>query len=119
MVKERVINKQIVKAVVICGASDCLDNFLFILAYDYSFKAGINFSVIVSMFSLLPIVISIAFYYEFGERIKRNQMVAMFVGMLSVLLITFSKEDIFLGGSSADHELHPIWAVGLMITVLC
>lgn len=119
-VKSYSLNKQVVAVVVVCGITDCIDNFLFIYAYDYSFKAGINFSVIGSMFALMPIIISITFYIKFGEKIHSLQIGAMAAGVLSVLMITFSKEQVFLmKGQTFDHELHPIWAVLMMITVLC
>lgn len=95
----RRLNWPVINVVTVWGASDWFDNFLFILVCEYSFRAGINFSVIMSLFSCLPLIISFTFLVVFGEKITRLQLFAMLVAMFSVGLVTFSKEDIFSLGS--------------------
>jgi len=113
------LNTTVCGVVAACGALDCFDNFLFILAFDYSFKAGINFSVIVSLFSCLPMVISLTFFILFGEKISKLQFLAMVVAMISVFLITFSNNELFLDINEKKEVLmHPIWAVLMMFSVL-
>ena len=98
---------------------DCFDNFLFILAFDYSFKAGVNFSVIVSLFACLPMIISLTFFIFFGEKISKLQFLAMVVALVSVFLITFSHDDIFIEISgNKEAQMHPFWAVLMMFSVL-
>lgn len=113
------LNYTVLNVVTICGALDCFDNFLFILAFDYSFKAGINFSVIVSLFACLPMIISLTFFIFFGEKISKLQFLAMVVALVSVFLITFSNNDIFIELSgNKETQMHPFWAVLMMFSVL-
>jgi drug/metabolite transporter (DMT)-like permease len=102
-----------------CMSLDFSDNFLFILAYEYSYRAGINFSVIMSMFSFLPLLIAISFYLIFKEKMSKLQIFSMLLSFGSMLLLTFSNHSVFVENQEEDpHKLHPIWSVLMMLSVL-
>lgn len=69
-----------------------------------------------SIFSLLPILMSISFYFFFQQHLKKIEILGIVLSVGGVLIIAFSKDNpLFVNESDF---VHPIWSILALIVAL-
>ena len=98
------------------GAIDLVVYWFFVKAYQLAHYARLNQGILMSIFSLLPILMSISFYFFFKERLKKIEILGIILSIAGVLIIAFSKENPKFA-NEADF-VHPIWSILALIVSL-
>lgn len=71
----------------------CLSTFsywMFTLSYYYATLANLNNGVIMAVYSLKPLISSVAFYFLFAQSLKKFEILGIFFSIISILCIALS-----------------------------
>ena len=68
-----------------------------------------------SLFSLMPIMMSISFYFLFGESLKKAEFIGITLSVIAVIIIALSRENEKKVLPDGTRTVHPIWACLLLI----
>jgi len=69
-----------------------------------------------SIFSLLPIMMSISFFFVFKQKLKNVEILGIILSVGGVILIAFSKENPAF--ANEKDFVHPIWSILALIVSL-
>lgn len=95
---------------------DLLIIFSMIKSYQMAERAHLNQGILMSVFSLLPIFMAVAFLIVFKEPLHLCQGLAIIFSITGIILIIFSRSK---KESEIDEGfVHPIWSILLMIQTL-
>jgi drug/metabolite transporter (DMT)-like permease len=75
------------------GVLDLLVYWFFVKSYQLAHFAHLNQGILMSIFSLLPILMSISFFFFFHQHLKKIEIVGILLSVGGVLVISFSKDS--------------------------
>mmetsp|Transcript_21230 Transcript_21230/g.18846 ORF Transcript_21230/g.18846 Transcript_21230/m.18846 type:complete len:238 (+) Transcript_21230:13-726(+) len=84
--------------------------YFFFLSYNWANIAGLNNGVLMSLYALKPILISIMFYFAFGQTLKRAEVVGIGLCVVCALLIGLSAESHEVNLVGESSRTYIIWA---------
>ena len=113
---KRKIMKTRVFNMVICGLLDLGVYWFFIKSYYLAHYAHLNQGILMSIFSLLPIMISISYFFVFKQHLKKIEIIGIILSVAGVIVIAFSKEHPMY--TSEVDFVHPIWSILALIVAL-
>lgn len=113
---KRKIMKMRVLNMTICGLLDLGVYWFFIKSYYLAHYAHLNQGILMSIFSLLPIMISIAYFFVFQQHLKKIEIVGIILSIAGVIVIAYSKESPVYYNETTF--VHPIWSILSLIVAL-
>jgi len=75
----------------ICGILDLAVYWFFVKSYYLAHYAHLNQGILMSIFSLLPIMMSISFFFVFHQGLKKVEILGIILSIAGVIVIAFSK----------------------------
>lgn len=98
------------------GVLDLVVYWFFIKSYQLAHFSHLNQGILMSIFSLLPILMSISFFFFFHQHLKKIEIIGIFLSVGGVLVIAFSKDSPEF--ASQAEFVHPIWSILAMLASL-
>lgn len=112
----RKVMKMRVFSMTICGLLDLGVYWFFVKSYQLAHFAHLNQGILMSIFSLLPIMMSISFFFVFGQGLKKVEILGIVLSVAGVIVIAFSKEQPIYANEAGF--VHPIWSILALIVSL-
>lgn len=78
---------------ILFGVLDLLVYWFFIKSYQLAHYAHLNQGILMSIFSLLPIFMSISFFIFFQQHLKKIEILGILLSIGGVIVIAFSKDS--------------------------
>lgn len=87
------LDKTALSLVIVRGLGAFSASFMFAAIVLATQKAGINLSIILSLFAINPFITGIAFYFLFGEQLKKIHIVGISIIVNSILILSLSHHN--------------------------
>jgi multidrug transporter EmrE-like cation transporter len=87
------LDKSALSLVIVRGLGAFSASFMFAAIVLATQKAGINLSIILSLFAINPFITGIAFYFLFGEQLKKIHIVGISIIVNSILILSLSHHN--------------------------